>query len=230
MLEPLLAFLAGMLTVGAPCILPMLPIILGSSVGRQSRTRPIFIATGFALAFSAVALLFGAFAEALGLGHEILRQLAILLLIGFGTLMIWPQPFEAVASRLGSPASWSATGAGSGNLGGLVLGATLGVLWTPCAGPVLGSILALVASAANLSRAAFLLLAYAIGAGLPMLAIAYGGQAVTTRIRSVARHAHRLQQAFGALVILVAVAMHLQYDSLVTVWLSDLYPSGRLGL
>ena len=74
-----------------------------------------------------------------------------------------------------------------GNLGGFLLGTTLGLVWTPCAGPVLGSILTVVATSKDTAWASTLLVVYAIGAAIPMLAIAYGGQAVTTRVRSIAR-------------------------------------------
>ena len=110
--------------------------------------------------------------------------------------------------------------AGSGNGGGFVLGMTLGAVWMPCAGPVLGSILTVVATSHQLGWSG-MLLAYAVGSGIPMLAIAYGGQYVTTRVRSFARHAHRLQQGFGILVILIAVGLYYQYNTVVRVWLSD---------
>ena len=77
---------------------------------------------------------------------------------------------------------------------------------------------------------ALLLIAYAVGAAVPMLAIAYGGQFVSTRVRSVARVSHRLQQGFGVLVIMFAMAMQFQYDTLLTVWLSNFYPNGQFGL
>ncbi|HKU98087.1 MAG TPA: cytochrome c biogenesis CcdA family protein [Vineibacter sp.] len=233
MVEILLALLAGVLTVGAPCVLPMLPIILGGSIGQTRRSRPLFIAAGFALSFALVALVFGAAADALGLDQEILRNAAVVMLVIFGVLMVWSYPFTWLMARLSGPLGHAhaiAARAGSGNFGGLVLGATLGVLWTPCAGPVLASILTLIATTTNLARAAALLTAYAIGASIPLLGIAYGGQYVSTRVGPVARHAHRVQQAFGVLVILVAVAMHYQYDGLITVWLSDFYPTARLGL
>ena len=88
-----------------------------------------------------------------------------------------------------------------------MLGTTLGLVWTPCAGPVLGSILTLVATSKDTAWASLLLVVYAIGAALPMLAIAYGGQAVTTRVRSIARISPRLQQGFGVVVIAFAVAV-----------------------
>lgn len=227
MIDILLALLAGVLTIAAPCILPMLPILLGTSVGQTSRARPIFIALGFVLSFSAFALVFGLFSDALGLAQDRLRDVAIVLLLGFGVLMLWKRPFELLVARLSgvvNRANEIGNRAGAGNLGGFVLGMTLGAVWTPCAGPVLGSILTLVATAMDIGHAVVLLLCYGLGAGIPMLAIAYGGQFMSTRVRRIARHAEQLQQGFGALIILTAVAMYFQYDSLITVWLSNFYP------
>ena len=96
----LLALAAGVLTVAAPCILPMLPILLGASVGQTSRARPAFITLGFVVSFSVVALLFGAFAESLGASEEVLREIAIALLLVFGALMIFPHPFRILTARM----------------------------------------------------------------------------------------------------------------------------------
>jgi cytochrome c biogenesis protein CcdA len=95
---------------------------------------------------------------------------------------------------------------------------------------VLGSILTVVATSKDNAWAAILLITYAIGAALPMLAIAYGGQTVTTRIRSVARISPRLQQAFGVIVIGFALASYFQYDTLIVSWLTSFYPDGQIGL
>ena len=95
-----LAFAAGILTVAAPCILPVLPILLGASIGQQSRSRPLFIVAGFILAFSAFALLFGVFPTVLGLSPQNLREISIVLLGGFGLLMLWPAPYELLLARL----------------------------------------------------------------------------------------------------------------------------------
>ena len=134
-----------------------------------------------------------------------LRNAAAILLLGFGLLMIWPAPFEWLSIRIGGFGGHSAASR-QGAIGGFVLGTTLGLVWTPCAGPVLGSILTVVATSKDTAWASLLLVVYAIGAALPMLAIAYGGQAVTTRVRSVARIAPRLQQGFGVVVIGFALA------------------------
>lgn len=228
MIDVALAFLAGVVTVAAPCILPMLPILFGASVGQTSRARPLFIALGFATTFSAVAIAFGLFADALGLSHEVLRNVAIVLLVTFGAAMIWRAPFDRLMARFSrvlDRAHAIGQRASTGNTGGFVLGATLGVLWTPCAGPVLGSILTLIATAHDVKRAFALLAFYAAGASLPMLAIAYGGQYVSTHVRRVVPYTHRLQQTFGILVLALAVAMYFQYDTLLTAWLSSAYPS-----
>src|SRR5258708_11558459 len=112
-----------------------------------------------------------------------------------------------------------------GNMGGFVLGSTLGLVWTPCAGPVLGSILTIVATSKDTAWASTQLIVYAIGAAIPMLVIAYGGQAVTTRIRSIAKISPRLQQGFGVVVIAFAVASYFQYDTLIVAWLTSFYPN-----
>lgn len=233
MTDIVLALLAGILTIAAPCVLPMLPILLGSAIGQTSRTRPLFITLGFVLSFSAFALVFGLFSDALGLSQDSLRDVAIVLLLSFGILMLWKRPFVLLSARLSgllNRANEIGNRAGSGSLGGFVLGMTLGAVWTPCAGPVLGSILTLVATAHDIGRAAVLLLSYAIGAGMPMLAIAYGGQFASTRVRRIARYSARMQQVFGLLIILTAVAMYFQYDSLITLWLSNFYPEAGQGL
>lgn len=232
MLELLFALLADILTIAAPCTLPMLPILLGASIGRAGHLRPTMIALGLVVSFSAAALLLGAITRLFDFDPNVLREAASILLLGFGLLMLWPAPFEWLSIRLNG---WLALGNVGGRqhdgaLGGLVLGTTLGLVWTPCAGPVLGSILTLVATQKNAAWAGTLLIAYAIGAAIPMLAIAYGGQAATTRVRSLARISPRLQQGFGIVVIAFAVAAYFQYDTLIVAWLTGFYPTGQIGL
>jgi cytochrome c-type biogenesis protein len=233
MLNLVLALLAGVVTIAAPCTLPMLPILLGASVGHTGKTRPAMIALGFVISFSAVALLLGAVTRIFDFDPNILRTAAAVLLLGFGLLMIWPAPFEWLSIRIGSVANVGAANDADvrqGNIGGFVLGTTLGLVWTPCAGPVLGSILTIIATSNDTAWAGILLVAYAVGAAIPMLAIAYGGQAVTTRVRSIARISPKLQQGFGVVVIVFAIASYFQYDTLLVAWLTGFYPNGQIGL
>jgi cytochrome c-type biogenesis protein len=176
-----------------------------------------------------VALLLSAITRVFDFDPNHLRNAAAILLLGFGLLMIWPTPFEWLSARIGGFGGHSAASR-RGVIGGFVLGTTLGLVWTPCAGPVLGSILTVIATSKDTAWASMLLVVYAIGAALPMLAIAYGGQAITTRIRAVARIAPRLQQGFGVVVIGFALLSYFQYDTLIVAWLTGFYPNGQIGL
>jgi cytochrome c-type biogenesis protein len=226
LLELPLALLAGVFTVASPCILPIMPIVLGSAVGPQGR-RPLYIVAGFVLAFAAFAMLLGAASSAAGLAQDALRNTAIASLALAGLLRIWPQPYDWLVGRVRQvlPAWGCAVNDRGGHAGGFVLGMSLGAVWTPCAGPVLAAILALVVKAQAPGWSAALLAAYAAGAGIPMLAIIYGGQAATTRVRLLSRHAARLQQVFGALVVATAVAIYLQYDVLAYAWAATHFPT-----
>jgi len=231
MLNAFLALVAGVATVAAPCTLPVLPILLGASVGESSRLRPAAIALGFVVSFSFVALALNALTRALDFDPNVLRDGATFLLVAFGLLMIFPSAYERVSTRLGlQTVGASVPVATRGVAGGLLLGAALGLVWTPCAGPVLGSILTLVATSKDAATSSALLVIYALGAAIPMLAIAYGGQAVTTRMRRIAPFAPLLRQAFGAVVIAVAVATWLHYDTQIVAWFANLYPNGQTGL
>jgi cytochrome c biogenesis protein CcdA len=207
----------------------MAPVLLGASIAQPTPLRPLFIALGFAVAFSLAALVLGAFSSALPVSPSLLRDLAALALAAFGVLMLWPRPMHALAARLGgvmTRVDALSRRAGAGNAGGFVLGLALGVLWTPCAGPVLGSILTLIATAMDLAWAALLLGGYALGAALPMLAIGYGGRYVTTRVRRISPYAGAIQRAFGVLVITIALATVLQLDTPLVAWLSNFLPEG----
>ncbi|HWM48611.1 MAG TPA: cytochrome c biogenesis protein CcdA [Xanthobacteraceae bacterium] len=228
----LLAFAAGVLTIAAPCTLPVLPVLVGTSLGQTSRLRPLFIALGFVASFAAATLLFSAITDVVGLDQNSVRTFAAALLLGFGAALLWPAPFERVAARAVAPLAGRIAGRfGGGGAGkGFMLGTTLGLVWTPCAGPVLGSILTVIATSPDAAHARTLLVVYAVGAALPLLALAYGGQAVSRRLRRAGRVARPLQQAFGIAVIVFAVATYFQYDVELTLWLGRFYPNGQIGL
>ena len=229
--ETPLALLAGLLTIASPCILPVMPILLGTSVDRPDRVRPLFIIAGFILTFASFAMLLGAVSSTVHVAQQALRNTGIVLLALSGLLRLWPRPYDWLVAHLQQPLQrlWPAVSPGvqtsSGNAGGFVLGMSLGAVWTPCAGPVLASILVLVVKAQDLEWSGLLLALYAFGAAIPMLAIIYGGQYATHRVRLVARHAHRLQQVFGVLVMLTALAIYLQYDILAYAWISSFLPA-----
>ncbi len=229
MIQLAFAFLAGVLTIAAPCILPMLPILLGASIGQKSRQRPLLIVAGFIVSFAAASLILSTIITHLGLSQNTLRYAAVVLLALFAALMIWPKPFELLMVKLsGTINKANQVGQGSGNMSGLILGLVLGILWTPCAGPILGTILTLIATQGTTTKSLSLLAAYAIGAGVPMLIIAYGSQYITTKVRAIAQYAVRIQQVFGVLVLLLAVAMFFQVDVKIVKSLTAFFPQSSL--
>ncbi|MCS0581682.1 cytochrome c biogenesis CcdA family protein [Massilia pinisoli] len=227
-IESPLALLAGLATVASPCVLPVLPFLLGASVEQSNRRRPLLIVAGFVLSFSAFALALGAVSSAAQLAQETLRNLAIVLLGVSGLLRIWPRPWDLLVERV--RLVWASVRGGRADAvprqsGAFVLGLSLGAVWTPCAGPVLASILALVVQAHDPARAVRLVGLYALGAALPMLALIHGGQAIVQRVRGVARHAVALQRAFGVLVLASAAAIWFQVDTQIAAHVPSIFPT-----
>lgn len=223
----LLACAAGLATVASPCVLPLLPLVLGASVARQDRARPLFIVLGFVLSFATLALAFGASTQFLGVSAAAVRTGSATLLLMTGVIMLVPSWTERFMQSLSGIADWGqrlGDQAGAGPLGAMTLGAALGAVWTPCAGPALASILALIAGHEGQGEAAALLLAYSAGAGIPMLLIAYGGQSIVRWVGPLSRRANTLRKVFGAAVVATAVAMLAQVDTQVTAWLSRFGP------
>lgn len=215
MLQIIFAFLAGVLTIAAPCTLPLLPVLLGTSLGQKNPWRPVFIVLGFVAVFTLAALLLSLLATYIGFDANIIRAIGIFMLAMFGILLIWSKPFELIAVTLTPLVSKVSIKVGlgtKGNFSAVLLGMTLGLVWTPCAGPVLASILTLIALQKNLAAATLLLLAYSFGVGLPMMVIAFGGQYVSKKVAIIVKYSRMLETLFGVMIILLAVAMYFNYD------------------
>ncbi len=228
MIQFLFAFLAGIVTIAGPCILPLLPIILGTSTVKQHKSRPLFIILGFILSFTLFAVLFAILGRTLNLDPSVFRTVAAIVIGLFGVVMLVPNLQEKIFAKLQPLLTRvtpkSANPEASDQWGGFILGASLGLVWTPCAGPVLGSILTLIAANQNLGQAGALLFAYALGAGIPMLLIAYGGQTAMQRVRLLTKHAVTIQRIFGVIIILVAVALLTGAEVRLQAWLLDRVP------
>ncbi len=195
---------AGFITAISPCVLPILPIVFaGGATG--GRRRPFAIIAGLVLSFSAFTLFGVWFLRTLGLPEDLLRNLAIALLFLVAATLLFPKVEEIVQRPF-----LRLTGRPRGDLGGgLLLGASLGLVFVPCAGPVLAAITVVGATQDVGFRAIVLTLAYAIGAAIPMLLVAIGGRAGMTALRP---HAHRIRQALGVVVGLTALAIAFNVD------------------
>ena len=233
-----LVFIAGIVTIMKPCCLPLVPVIFSGSAGH--RLRPIAIVSGLALSFTTMGVLVSAFGATFGAFTAYLRTMAILFIIGMGGVLfdedinmefmkISGSITQGLKQNLGFLNRSSSNGQGS-LTGGLLLGMSLGVLWIPCVGPILGAVLAYVASVGNMSYGAWMLFVYSVGMSLPMLSIAYYGKKVTNRYKWFSRNGELLKKLSGLVLILVGIMLLFNVDKLLIRWLSPYFPTTFYGI
>ncbi len=222
------AFLAGIFTVLSPCILPILPAILSAGT-THGKLRPLGIALGLILSFTLFTLTLAALTRSLGISPDALRYIAIALIAIFGLIMIFPKLSDLFSSLLMPVTSLGTrlrpTTQRAGLASGILFGAVLGILWTPCAGPILAAITTLVATQSVNFTAVLLTLAYSLGAAIPMFLIAYGGTKIIDSSRFLSSHAVGLRQIFGGLMLLTAVAMAIHWDLIIQQRISNYFPA-----
>lgn len=207
----LFSFLAGIATVLSPCILPLLPIILSSS-DSSGKQRPLGVVTGFVASFTFFTLFLSLLVRLSGIPADTMRLLSIVVLAGFGSSLLIPgfqAKLEVLFSRLGvfAPKKQHA-----GFAGGLLVGFSLGLLWTPCVGPILAAVISLAITGAVTAQAALITFAYALGTALPMFLIMMAGSAALQKVPWLVKNTGRIQKAFGILMILTALAILLGWD------------------
>jgi cytochrome c biogenesis protein CcdA/thiol-disulfide isomerase/thioredoxin len=205
----LFGFVAGAATALSPCVLPVLPIAL-SAGATGGRRRPLGIVAGLALSFTFATVALVYVLSALGLPDDFLRTLAIAVLIGFGvSLMIPPLAarIEAYMSRFAGRAGVK-TG-GDGFWSGTAVGASLGLVYAPCAGPILAGVITVSASQPFTTGRLAVALSYGIGSAVVLYFLMLGGRRVTAPL---ARRGTGLQIAMGAVMVVVALAMLNDYD------------------
>jgi cytochrome c biogenesis protein CcdA/thiol-disulfide isomerase/thioredoxin len=205
----LFALVAGAGTALSPCVLPILPAILSAGVTGGSR-RPLGVVTGLALSFTFATVALVYVIEALGLPDDIARTLAIVVLFGFGISLLVPpigDRVEAFASRLApGPARFRGEGFGSGFL----VGASLGFVYAPCAGPILAGVITVSAAQDFTAGRLAVALSYAIGSAAVLYLLLIGGRRFADRLAPIRG---RVQMALGAIMVVVAVAMTADLDT-----------------
>jgi cytochrome c biogenesis protein CcdA/thiol-disulfide isomerase/thioredoxin len=198
-----IGLLAGIVTAISPCVLPVLPILLASGA---SGRNPFRVIAGLVASFSVFTLFATWILDQLGLPQDFLRNLAIAFLFVLAATLLVPQVALLVERPL---AAFSRLRPKQAEGGGFLFGATLGLVFVPCAGPVLATVTVVAANNHVGIRAIALTLAYALGAALPMLAIAHGGREAAARLR---RHAQTVRLASGAVVAVVAIGLVFHVD------------------
>ena len=182
-----LAFLAGLLSTLSPCVLPLVPIVIGTALS-ENRYGPAALALGVALSYVAIGLFVATVGFAIGLDQDVFRSAAAILLILVGSILLLPQlqlQLAAAAGPIGNWAQQRRSGVSTRGVGGqFAVGLMLGVVWSPCVGPTLGAASILAARAENLAGVALTMFAFGIGAALPLCAIGLVSREVLSRWRS----------------------------------------------
>lgn len=209
MTAALLSFVAGLVTILNPCVLPLIPILLASAMG-QSRFGPVALAAGLVTSFASFGFLIVAFGFQLGINEEAVRLLAGGLLMVAGLLLVVPRA-QAALSAAANPLTVKANHAlsrvdGSGLHGQFLVGLLLGLVWAPCVGPTLGSAIAAASLGEDLVTAFFAFLAFAFGVALSIVLMAYGSRkALGGRARSLQQLARYAKPIFGAALLFVGL-------------------------
>ncbi len=242
------AFLSGIVTILAPCIWPLLPIILSSSIAGRGKHRPAGIVLGIMVSFTLFTLAISSLIRVFGFDPNNLRLIAVVVITFLGVVMIVPKLsaiLEGWVSRLnnfwskpkapttpepllgqeGKPTPPVSPPARGEFAAGLLTGLSLGIVWAPCAGPILATIAALAATGKVTGYVVALTIAYVLGVGIPLFIFAYGGQQLLTRSRSLSPYTGRIQQVFGVIMILTALAIYYNYDKVIQLKLATTLPS-----
>lgn len=225
----LFAFLGGFVTILSPCILPVLPIVLSGSLtgGKQ---RPLGIIAGFIGSFTFFTLLLSAIVKATGIPSDALRNLSVVIIFLFGVALLFPQTqvfLETLIAKL-SPQKSPTNREGFG--GGVLIGLSLGLIWAPCVGPILASVITLAATSQLNSTAFLITLAYSLGTAIPLFAITYGGRNLLNKVPWLLQNTTKIQKFFGALMILTALALYQGYDRTFQAYILEKFPNYGAGL
>jgi len=203
-----IAFLAGVITAISPCVLPVLPILLAGSAASTNRRRPYAIVAGLVVSFTTFTLAGAALLSALGLPADLLRNIAIVALLVLAASLL----SQRVARLLERPFLFLTRRRVGQDSNGFVVGLSVGLVFVPCAGPVLAAVTALAASGEVTFRIVLVTTTYAIGAAGPMLAIAVGGQRVGSSLKVVRTHAESVRRIAGVAVGVTALAIAFGVD------------------
>ena len=206
----LFALIAGAGTAITPCVLPVVPALLASSA-TGGRRRPIGIVIGLAATFTIAIVLLAELVNGIGLASGAARTLAIVVLIGFGVALLFPDltaRIEAPLSRLGR---FGPRSRGTGFWSGLGVGAALGFVCAPCAGPILAAVTSVSASSGANARVVLVAISYSVGLSAVLLVYAFAGRAVIDRIRRAGRN-NAVNRALGVVLLATGVLMVFNVD------------------
>ncbi len=228
MTTTVLAFLAGILSTLSPCVLPLLPIVLGTALS-EHRAGPLALAAGLALSFVTIGLLVATVGFAIGLDGGVFRTVAGVLLIVVGTVLLAPRLQAQFALAAGPVGNWTEQrfgGFSTSGLGGqFAVGLLLGAVWSPCVGPTLGAASVLASQQTALGSVAVTMLAFGLGAAVPLVLLGFLSREAMMRWRNrLLAAGQRGKLAMGAILIATGLLIVSNLDKMIETFLVEASP------
>lgn len=231
-MELILGYLAGILTLINPCVLPVLPIALASAAQNDWR-GPAFLALGMSITFVFIGVTISAVGPSIGLDSEDVSKIGAYLMIAFGCVLVIPKlnsTFASATAGLASSAdermnNLNQSSENYGSLSQLFAGALLGIVWSPCIGPTLGGAISLASQGENLWWATLIMMSFAAGISTVIIALAHGArEAIRTRQQNLRRLASHSKQIMGIVFLLVGAFILSDLYRGIEGWLFDIMP------
>lgn len=224
-----LGFLAGLLSTLSPCVLPIIPILLGSALNAHRRA-PLVLAGGLALSYALIGMALASAGSALGVDASILRGLGAAMLGLLGLVLMsggLQYRFASATSSLGGAGDKLLARMRLDGLGGqFAIGLVLGVVWSPCVGPTLGAAVVLASQGAHLRQVALLMGVFGLGAALPVVALAYVSRGALMKARGKLIQAGAAGKAIlGAIMVTLAALILSGADKPMEAWLVERSPA-----
>jgi cytochrome c-type biogenesis protein len=202
-----LAFVAGLLSILSPCVLPIVPIVLGAAASAR-RLGPLALAVGLATSYVVIGLFVATIGYSVGLDADVFRYLAAVAIVAIGFVLLVPQLQARLAAVSGPIANWTdrhfGSDRGEGISGQFWIGAILGAVWSPCVGPTLGAASLLASQGRDLPQVAAVMFMFGLGAALPLLLLGLLSREAMTRWRQRLMSAGQIART-GLGVVLVAI-------------------------
>lgn len=232
--ELFLALAAGGLTTLSPCVFPLLPLVVGGSL-QGHRAGPLAMGLGMTLSFALIGLIVGIAGPALGIDGDAVRIAGGWLLLALGVVMLVPalnERFTRLMTPLASGADGLSGRINAGSLGGaFLLGSLLGLVWSPCSGPLLAAALTMVATEGGALRGTLILGTFGLGAATPLVLAAYASRAGFGKARTwVLGHAKTMKTGFGLLLVFLGFAILLGWDKRLEALVIPLLPDWWVNL
>lgn len=223
-----LAFVAGVLTMLSPCVLPLVPIVLGAAQSKH-RLGPAALGLGLALSFTLVGLFVATIGFAIGLDGDLFRTIGGAIMILVGGVLIVPQAQRMLAAAGGPLTAWAHGPMQrleeGGPFGQAAMGLLLGLVWAPCVGPTLGAASVLAAQGENLGLVTLTMLVFGVGAALPLVLIGLASRQALVSLRGRMAGAGRIGKlVLGGLLLVMGLLIFSGLDRALETWLVDISP------